>query len=432
MVDTEQRTALILQTCIEAIQTGQDTLEGVLRRYPELEETLRPQLESALWLMERSHLVSPDPALLPMRRQRFEARLRAQQRAVRPSFKETLLSVFRLPPVALRAAFTALLVLMLLVGTDRVVTATEGSIPGEPGYNVKRTVENISLAVAPDPGQRIVLHLEYSERRLDEVDMLVDMSRFSDATNTLDEFEQQVRYAVASLDRVADQDTVHKELLAMTIQDTLTNHTRKLDEILPKMPAAGKPAVQSAMLVSNDGVVVASTAIKRLMTMQTPQPTGMFAVPTLFGTEPSFFFPTATEEVFRLPYLTPTEEFKQIFSSTTAPEATSAPAARNTAIPTLPFFNVTATPRPTLPGDDPTPIPTLPPAPSRTPQPTPTVPTSSPTPEPTLNNVYTPTATTQPTAMPVNESPVPPANGNQPTKEPTFPPVLSPTPTPEP
>lgn len=416
MVDTEQRTALILQTCIEAIQTGQDTLEGVLRRYPELEETLLPQLESALWLTDRGHLVSPDPVLQPMRRRRFEARLRAQQRAARPSFKDTLLSVFRLPPVALRAAFTALLVLMLLVGTDRVVTATEGSIPGEAGYNVKRTVENLSLAVAPDPGQRIVLHLEYSERRLDEVDVLVDMSRFSDATQTLDEFEQQVRSAVASLDRVADQDTVHKELLAMTIQDTLTGHTRKLDEILPKMPAAGKTAVQSAMLVSNDGVVVASTAIKRLMTLQTPQPTGPFAVPTLFGTETSFFFPTATEEVFSLPYLTPTEEFKQIFSSTTAPDSTRPPSLRNTAVPTLPFFNVTATPRPTISDEEPTPIPTLPPAPSRTPQPSPT---SSPTPEPTLSNVYTPTATSQPTSLPVNESPVPPALGDQPSATPT-------------
>ncbi|HEY9089354.1 MAG TPA: DUF5667 domain-containing protein [Anaerolineaceae bacterium] len=396
MLDTEQRTALILQTCIEAIQTGQDTLESVLRRYPELEDTLRPQLESAFWLMERRSLVDIEPDAVHRRRLRFEARIRAEQRAARPSFKEVLLSVFRLPPVALRAAVTVAMVFILLIATDRVVTATEGAIPGDPGYSVKRTVEDISLAVSPDPGQRIVLYLEYSERRLSETDVLVDMSRYTDATETLDEFEEQVRYAVASLDSVPDQDTVHKELLAMTIQDKLIDHTRKLDAILPKMPDAAKPAVQSAMLVSNDGAVVASTAIKRLMTMQTPMPSGPFALPTIFGSETPFFLGTPTEEVFSLPYLTPTEEFKQIFSSTTAPEATKSSQRDTTPIPTLPIFSITATPRPTDPGyQEPTEIPTLPPAPSRTPLPTYTVtpPTNTPTPEPTLSGVFTPTAT---------------------------------------
>lgn len=417
MLDTEQRTALILQTCIEAIQTGQDTLEGVLRRYPELADTLRPQLESALWLMDRRALVDIEPDAIQRRRARFEARIRAEQRAARPSFKEIFLSIFRLPPVALRAALTVAMVFILLIATDRVVTATEGTIPGDPGYSVKRTVEDISLAVSPDPGQRIVLYLEYSGRRLTEVDVLVDMSRFTDATQTLDEFEQQVRSAVASLDSVADQDTVHKELLAMTIQDKLIDHTRKLDEILPRMPAAGKSAVQSAMLVSSDGAVVASTAIKRLMTLQTPVPPGAFTLPSIFGSETPFFLGTPTEEVFSLPYLTPTEEFKQIFSSTTAPEATQPPLRDTTPVPTLPIFSITATPRPTDPGNqEPTEIPTLPPAPSRTPLPTYTSIPLTLTPQPTLSGVFTPT----PTAIPVNASPEP-GTGSQ---------LISPTPIP--
>ena len=274
MVDTEQKTAQILQTCLEAIQSGKETIDSVVSRYPELEDELRPQLENAVWLTSRRFVLDPSPEFVHRSRQRLVARIKAEQReaAVAPSLKSSLLSLLRMPPVVLRGVVTILVVFLLLMGADQMVENTSGSIPGDPGYSVKRTVEDLTLAVSSDPGQQIVLYLEYSQRRLGEVNVLVDKSRYVDATTTLNEFEEQVRSAVSSLNSVKDSDTVHKELLAMTIQEKLSDHTRELNTLMPRVPTDTKPAVEKAMMVSSDGLVVAQSAIKRLMTIRTPQP----------------------------------------------------------------------------------------------------------------------------------------------------------------
>lgn len=417
MVDTEHRTAQILQNCLDAIQIGDETVDSVLSLYPDLEEELRPQLENALWLMDRRALLEPDPAFIQQSRTRLMNRIQAQQRAAAPvatSWKESFLAFFRLPPVVVRAAATVLLVFVLLMGADRVVESTETSVPGEPGYTVKRTVENFTLAVSNDPGQQIVLYLEYSQRRLSETNVLVDESRYTAANETLDEFQEQVRSAVSSLDSVKDADTVHKELLAMTIQEKLSDHKKQLDQLLPKVPPQTKAVVAQAMMVSNDGLAVAQTTVRRLSTMKTPVPgeTKPAGGPgAVSPTDSNQLVPTEEQLVVPI-ILTPTDEYKQIYSSTAVP--TKAP----TAVPVLPTYPIvgpsvpTATPEPG--GGGPTPVPTESRPPTRTPRPTSTPlpppsdtppPPDTSTPEPTLSGVTTatpvpPTAVTPVPALP--------------------------------
>ncbi len=362
MANTETRSALILQACLDAVQTGAETVETVLSRYPELEDELRPQLENAVWLMAHRSVLDPDPTFVRRSRQRLMARISAQQRqvAAAPSWKTTLLSVFRMPPVVLRAAVALLVVVVLLMGTDRVVETTESAIPGDPGYTVKRTVEDLTLAVSNDPGQQIVLYLEYSQRRLSEVNALVDKSRYNDATETLDEFQTQVKKAVTSLDAVRDEDTVHKELLAMTIQEKLSDHSRQLSILLPRVPDAARPAVTRALNVSASGVEIASSALKRLMTIRTPQPGELPSTPTVDSLVATSLAPTATQGTIYQVYSTPTEEFRQIFSSTEAPPPPLPPRqVQPTTHVIIPTPGPTATPLPTLPPDEEfTPVPT--------------------------------------------------------------------------
>jgi hypothetical protein len=263
--------------------------------------------------------------------------------------------------------------------------------------------------VSNDPGQQIVLYLEYSQRRLSETNTLVDESRYTDANQTLDEFQEQVRSAVASLDSVKDTDTVHKELLAMTIQEKLSDHNKQLNTLLPKVPPGTKMAVSQAMMVSNDGVAVAQTAIKRLSTMHTPQPgDGLTAQPgsTTVPTEIQQIVPT--EEQFLLPLVTPTDEFRQIFSSTVAPTVPGSGV-----LPTYSLVGPTVAPiKPTsgIPTAVPTDvIRTRPPRPSATPLPPPTstpMP-ENPTAEPTLSGVTTATPAPPPTQVVDTSTPAP-------------------------
>lgn len=417
MVDTEQKTALILQNCLDAIQSGDETIDIVLKRYPELEDELRPQLENAVWLTAHQSLLEPDPQFMMQSRQRLVSRIQFEQSkaaAARPSLKTSLLSLFRTPPVLFRAAATLIMIFVLLIGADRVVETTSTAIPGDPGYTVKRSMEDLTLAVSNDPGQQVVLHLEFSQRRLTEVNTLVNKARFVDANETLDEFEEQVRSAVTSLDSVRDEDTVHKELLAMTVQEKLSDHSKQLNSLLPKVPSGSKSAVSEALMVSSDGQVVAQTAIKRLMTMHTPQPANQQPTSTAVSqpTNPDML---PTEEGIFVPFETPTEEYKQIYSSTTAPDPTQASGAK----PTFPPLGPTAPPVPTSPPDEfPTTAPT-----DAYPTETPYVP---PPPAPTAIPTLVPPPSSS--AVPASPSDTPGSNSSQPSAVPGSPPASTPSP----
>lgn len=391
MVSSEQRIALVLQTCLDAVQSGEDTFEGVLARYPELEEELRPQLEYALWLVSRRPMLEPDADFVRRSRARLMARIQAEQRSAaraaarasndgsrRPpppipapsSWLGNVLAVFRVSPGLIRVAVTLAVVLVLVLGADRLVENTQAAIPGEAGYSVKRTVEDLALAVSSDPGQHVVLNLEYSQRRLSETALLVEKARYLDANETLSEFEENVRGAVASLGEIHDRDTVHKELLAMTIQEKLDSNAEQLTSLLPRVPETVKPSVNRAITVSNSGMAIAATTIDRLMTMYTPTPEDFLLTPTpegFIGTDP---LATPTDASIFSIFSTPTEEFRQIFSSTASGPVTdpTSPPRDEPIFPTLPPPAATATPLPTDSDEFPTSVPTLVPR-TRTPTP---------------------------------------------------------------
>lgn len=399
MADTEQRTAQIFQDCLDAVQYRGETLDSVLARYPELEDELRPGLENALWLMSRRPVLDPDPAFVRQSRQRLMARIKAQQRVEeKPSWLAGLVSFLRMPPVVLRSVMTLLLVVFLLMGADRVVETTETAIPGDAGYTVKRTVEDLTLAVSNDPGQQIVLHLEYSQRRLAETNALVDQKRYNDATETLNEFEDQVKNAVVSLDEVRDEDTVHKELLAMTISEKLTDHTRQLNTLMTRVPDDSKAAVDEAIHASRTGAVLAQTAIKRLIQLRTPQPGDAPVSPAVgdvTGTSPGA---TPTEATIFQVFSTPTEEYRIIFSSTEAPPEPTRPG-EIIIQPTFPPLGPTLEPFPTETPDYPTPVPTETSMPTRTPY-VPVYPSSTPNPSNTAGSNM-PTQPVAPATEPV-------------------------------
>jgi len=50
MSDRLNELELVLQSCLELVQSGDVSIEEALARYPEAADELRPRLEAALWL----------------------------------------------------------------------------------------------------------------------------------------------------------------------------------------------------------------------------------------------------------------------------------------------------------------------------------------------------------------------------------------------
>ncbi|MCK4975741.1 MAG: hypothetical protein KAS36_02275 [Anaerolineales bacterium] len=64
---------IILQSCLDLIQGGQDRLEPILSSYPEGADELRPLLTAALWLWSNRSAFDPRPGFISNSRRRLVA-----------------------------------------------------------------------------------------------------------------------------------------------------------------------------------------------------------------------------------------------------------------------------------------------------------------------------------------------------------------------
>jgi hypothetical protein len=59
---------LVLQSCLDCLQDGDQTIDSVLLLYPRLGDQLRPPLEAAAWLYSKKGLLNPRPEFIPASR----------------------------------------------------------------------------------------------------------------------------------------------------------------------------------------------------------------------------------------------------------------------------------------------------------------------------------------------------------------------------
>ena len=168
-----------LARCLDALATGQ-TLDECLAAYPDLAAELRPLLETALALRQ-----VPPPTIDPAFRQRLRERLRTAPVRVRPR------PLWGWP--AVRWAAAAVLATGLLAGT--VVSSAE-SLPGDPLYPTKLAVEEVQVALAPDPYTRQEARWRRADERLRELTRLADRGdaeHLVEASHLPEEFLTAVR-----------------------------------------------------------------------------------------------------------------------------------------------------------------------------------------------------------------------------------------------
>ena len=163
----------ILDRCLTDVAAGRATIDSCLHRYPAQAD----RLKALLGIAERARTAPATP--LPVdKRRALETRLlkRAGQLRSRPVTPSTASQrpVWRLNVVWVAAS---VIVVLLLVGS--AVTASAASVPGDSLYSLKRTTEQVRLALAPVQ-QQADLHLEFARQRLQEVRTLTGRGEVSD------------------------------------------------------------------------------------------------------------------------------------------------------------------------------------------------------------------------------------------------------------
>lgn len=188
-----------LNVCIEALRTGRLTLAQCLELYPEDAPRLQPLLLTVIEVANAFD-VEPDPAFAQRARERFRIatgeRLREAFAEVHPPYgllegarrrfldaarqmlppprtaARPLASPFwvRLPSPALAGALAVILAFFSFAGYTFVSAGS--ALPGDWNYPVKRTTEQVRLALAFDDETRHNLEIAFAEERLEEVERL--------------------------------------------------------------------------------------------------------------------------------------------------------------------------------------------------------------------------------------------------------------------
>lgn len=71
MADEKKEMETILQSCLEAMQNGPESLDPIIAGYPEEGPELLPLLEAALWLCSFRGAIEPRPGFIGYSRTRL-------------------------------------------------------------------------------------------------------------------------------------------------------------------------------------------------------------------------------------------------------------------------------------------------------------------------------------------------------------------------
>ena len=278
--------------------------------------------------------------------------------------------------------------LILVIFGSGLLSSASASLPGEPLYGVKRTIESVELSLAQGEDERADTLVRQAERRTDEALLLLRRSDFDAETvaNALDLISQadaetsvgqssplnRRAEVVAFTLNVVLKGASETQLASANEVSTLVAELREIEAIIrrPAQPGAGgqPPAVSPSPETLPSGTPETAQFVP------TASPT-----PTVEATAAVMPRPTETDEATNTPRPTRTPRPTNTAQATSTPRPTETDEATNTPRPTR-------TPRLTETDDA-----TNTPRPTRTPRPTNTAQATS-TPRPT----HTPAATACP------------------------------------
>ena len=242
-----------LEVCLQKLEQGQ-TIDSVLKLYPDLESELRPILKASL--QARTLADSSVPSLVQRRGRTRLLKYATELRKSEPtSSKKRVISFF--PRMALALGLTAVLIL----GSTGLVGASSSSLPGDQLYPVKRTWEGVQLALVFNQQGREVLQSQFDQERLNEIDELLVKSRTQPVTFSGLVTKQQdgawlvsgIRVLVTNKTRLSSSQ-ISDSFPVMVIGITRSDGVLEADEIRSLQPGSMLPPLEPSEGGNNNSV----------------------------------------------------------------------------------------------------------------------------------------------------------------------------------
>ncbi len=277
-----------------------------------------PRIDIALTFANASH-----PEMSPEMLARIQSKVID---AHRQQFRQKQVSRSRYPVVLRWASAAAMFIVFF--GAAALMPTVANSVPGEIWYPVKRNLESVEILFASSSDSRAEVHLTQAERRINEVQVLLQQQTFDanlmiDARNSLADFEN-VSQDNNLLSRDASRAAWVSESIAILLQDAEQMGIISEAEVIALLPTVIPISTDEPM--STPTIVISATATSTATLTPTAFPTAVATtmMPSpLAITEPTQILePVATETVKPSPTVTDTATLIPTTSSTPLPTAT--------------------------------------------------------------------------------------------------------------
>lgn len=180
----------LLAQCLNDIEAGKTTIDECLKRHPEQSQALRPLLRTAV-SVRNAPVVEPSPGFQGAAQTRMLNLIAARQHTVTPVPARNRR---RWSTVLVRVTVAAVLASLLLVGT---AYAARDSMPDSPLYPVKRTVEQMQVAVAPNDTRKARVFVNLMDQRALETAAMIRRGNVQRSRDTAQHYDRILQEAVA-------------------------------------------------------------------------------------------------------------------------------------------------------------------------------------------------------------------------------------------
>ncbi|MEM7033611.1 MAG: DUF5667 domain-containing protein [Chloroflexota bacterium] len=165
-------------------------------------------------------------------------RLKAQTPIQTPTRWQQILRWFTSPQLGgniPRLATALTITLALVLGGTGISNASQQALPGDQLYPLKITLENLQLSFTNDAFNEANLRVNLADRRLSEIERLIEQKRYQDAATATTGFNEQIFQASAILRGLTPQSNSDQPIKALN--DALTEQTQKAKQLIEPIPA---------------------------------------------------------------------------------------------------------------------------------------------------------------------------------------------------
>ena len=239
----------ILDECLSRNQSGTATVKQCLQEYPEHAEVLGTLLGIAGEVHSQLTPPKPEEAFVSTAQARLLNQLRATQKET-PGAKARRIRRLRWARQPAYILASVVVALGLLVMSAGVAWASEGALPGDALYGVKRTIEEARLALTWTAVREAALLTQYIDGRMAETEALLAAGREEDLAMSLAGYEDML----GRLIDLAGQTPISGGPGSLEhIQESLTRHIQTLQRVQGQVPPAAQQTISHAIDHSNHG-----------------------------------------------------------------------------------------------------------------------------------------------------------------------------------